>query len=248
MRRVALLTTMLLFSTVACLCQIKIPLVDISAAGSPVRISGTVLFQDDPATAVRYTYLINGSVTNVTNKRIVLTIIHMSATGVGAPGLDHSVAVERFFDSNTFMPGRIEGIDHSPIKFGPVASVKPVPAETGQAASPSATAELIFLQFADGSTWGDPDVGSQQLLLRRRSLMELHRLENVLDGKGEVGLKDELSRVDQFNFPAIYSLVHICTNKPTSCLVDKLRSMLKEANLRQAEMGVASSEKFTGPK
>lgn len=235
MRRVAILMTIQLISAAVGLCQTRIPLVDISAAASPVRISGTVLFQDDPSTTVRYTYLIDGSVTDVSNKRIVLTIIHISATGVDAPGLDNTVAVERFFGPNDLKPGGIEGIDPTPIKFGPGNS-----AEVGPLASPSATAELIFLQFADGSTWGDVDAGRPQLSVRAKTMGELHRLGQILNDQGAVALKDELSRVDLLQFPSINSLVYSCTNKTAVCLTNGLRSMLKEAELHEDEMKALS--------
>lgn len=249
MRNIAILITMQLISAAACLCQIKIPLVDISAAGSPVRISGTVLFQDDPATALRYTYLIDGSMTNVSNKEIVLTIIHIADTGVGALGLDYTVAVERFFGSNGLNPGGVEGINHSPIRLGPAVSAGSMPAETGPATGPSGTtAKLIFLQFADGSTWGDPDAGRQQLSVRTKTLGELRRLEQILNEQGESGLKNELSRVGQFQFPAIDSLVQSCTNKTASCLTHGLRSTLKEAELHEAEMKAVSRSALASPK
>jgi hypothetical protein len=241
MRRVAILITMQVISAAICICQVKIPLVDISAAGSPVRISGTVLFQDDPATALRYTYQIDGSMTNVSNKKIVLTIIHIADTGVGALGLDYTAAVERLFGLNVLNPGGVEGINHSPIRLGPAVSARSVPAETGPAASPSAaSAELVFLQFADGSTWGDPDVGRQQLSAREDTLRELRRLGQILDKQGELGLKNELSRVGQFQFPAIDSLVQSCTNKIASCLAHGLRNTLKEAELRESAMKAVS--------
>src|SRR5580658_5179345 len=249
MQRVPILITMQLTSAAVCLCQIKIPLVDISAAGSPVRISETLVFQDDPTKALRYTYLIDGSMTNVSNKEIVLTVIHISGTGVGAPGIDHTVAVERFFGSNGLNPGGVEAIDHTPLRLGPAVSEGSVPVETGPAASPSATtAELTFLQFADGSTWGDPDVGRQQLSMRTKTLGELHKLEQILDEQGEPGLKNELSRVGQFQFPAIDSLVQNCTDKPASCLANGLRSTLKEAELHEAEMKDVFRSTLVSPK
>jgi hypothetical protein len=243
MRNIAILITMQLISAAICFCQIKIPLVDISAPGSPVRISGTVLFQDDTAAALRYTYLIDGSMTNVSSKEILLTIIHISDTGVGGLGLNHTVAVERFFGSNDLNPGGVEGINHSPIRLGPAVSAGSVPAET--ATSPSATtAELVFLQFADGSTWGDPDAGREQLSVRTKTLGELHKLGLILNERGGPDLKSELLRVGQFQFPAIDSLVQSCMNETAPCLTHRLRSMLKQAELHETEMRAVSRSAF----
>lgn len=240
MRRAAILIAIQLISAAVCLCQIKIPLVDISAAGSPIRISGKVSFQDNPTTVLRYSYQPDGSMTNVSNKGIMLTVIHISASGVDAPDLDNSIAVDRFLGPNILDTGREERIDPTRITFGSVASVRPRASEANSYANSSATAQVVFVQFTDGSFWGDLDVGREQLSLREKTLLKLNELENVLDEKGGLGLKDELSRIAPFQFLAIDVLASHCADKETSCLANGLRNILSDAHRHQAEMKPAN--------
>jgi hypothetical protein len=186
-------------------------------------------------------------VKNVSSKDILLTIIRVVAYGSDAPGLDVTVDNDRFFDSNDLKSGGTEEMDRTPIRFGaPVTRGKALD-ESGANPNPSATDELIFVQFSDGSTWGDRKTGGQKLLVRTKTLRELKELGQVLDDKGEPGLKEELSHIELYQFPAIESLVYGCKSRTDPCLTNGVRGMLKEAERHEAEMKAISKPTELAP-
>lgn len=223
----------------ACLCQISIPLIDISSARSPVRISGSVQLRKSITTPIWYTYQKDASVKDVSGKDIVLTVIHVLAYGPDAPGLDGTSVVDRFFSPDDLKAGKDEEMDRGEMTFGAPVTNGKVLDETGANPHPTATAELIFVEFADGSTWGDRKTGNQKLLVRAETLRELKKLGQILDEKGEPGLREELSHIELYQFPAIEELVNVCKNRTDQCLARGLRGMLKEAGQHEAQMKAA---------
>jgi hypothetical protein len=85
--------------------QRKIALHDVSEQGAPLRVSGTISFEVDPSHALRYTYRTEGSVANVSDKNVVLTVIRIEASGENAPGLASNLVVDRFFGPTVLRAG-----------------------------------------------------------------------------------------------------------------------------------------------
>jgi len=221
-----------------CRCQIRIPLEDVSDHRSPLRVSGQVFFQDDPSQAIRFTFRVEASITNVSNKDVVLSVIHFEASGVNAPGFDFRRSDERFFGLGDLLAGGVESISGPTSRFGtPKVNGQPVSEEVDPDTVPVATAEVTFVQFVDGSIWGDADVGRQLILERINTLKELNRLEQVLYEQGAEIFIHELSvSYASLQYSAINALVSHCKTDAPRCLVDGLHSMLQTATERQAEM------------
>jgi hypothetical protein len=238
MQRAAVLLAMQFASMAICSGQIKIRLQDVSAKGSPLQVSGTVSFEDDSSKPIRYTYRPEGSIANVSGKGVTLFVIHFEAGGVNAPGLDYTYDEERFFGLDILEPGKTESIHNSPVRFGAsTINGQPVPEDVGPDAVPAATAEVTFVQFVDGSTWGDPEAGHKSLIVRTQTFHELTRLEQVLEEGGERALKAEVSNMDiRFQPPCIGNLVRSCNNRAASCLADGLHSMIQAARQHETEM------------
>jgi len=211
---------------------------DVSDEGSPVRVSGTISLQDESSQKMRYTYRTEGELQNLSNKDVLLTVIDFEASGVNAHKLHHTYLVDRFFSSGALQPGKTERIMSSSISLGiPLINGQPVPEEIDPEEVPAATAEVLFVQFADGSTWGDPEEGSRSLSERRDALNELRRLEQVLNEHGSDTFITEFGTSSaSLRFTAINALESACERKPISCIVDGFRSMLKTATQNQARM------------
>lgn len=208
-----------------------------------MRVSGTISFQDDPSLAIRYTYRAAGFLSNLSKKGVVLTVVHFGVSGVNAPGLNHNWTMDRFFGPMIFQAGGLEKIEDPPAPFGETKiNGQPVPAYVGLDAHPMAKAEVTFVQFVDGSTWGDGAVGRELISQRRNALGELKRLEQVLNTQGTEAFARELSdSAASLRFPATGALVYECKSKADSCSVDGLHSMLQAAAEHQAEMGEQAS-------
>jgi hypothetical protein len=236
--QIAVLFSFLLGVSGVCYGQLRLALHDVRKHRTPVRVSGTVSLQDDPFQAVRYTYRTEGFLSNVSRKGVLLTVVHFGSSEGNAPGFDHSWILDRFFCPAVLQAGGLEKIEDSPIPFGKtIVNGRPVPDEVGSDARPTATAQVTFIQFVDGSTWGDVDVGREFILRRRSTLGELKRLGQVLDAQGADEFARELSNsAASFQFPAIGALIYECKSKAGSCLTDGLHSMLQAATEHQAEM------------
>jgi hypothetical protein len=236
--QIAVLFSFLLGISGVCYGQLKLALHDVRKHRTPVRVSGTISFQDDPSQAIRYTYRTEGFLSNVSKKGVLLTVVRFEARGVNEPGLDNSYEMDRFFGRAVLQAGGLEKIRDFPISFGEtIVNGKPVPEEVGPDAHPTATAQVTFVQFVDGSTWGDVDAGREFILRRRSTLGELKRLEQVLNSQGtDVFARDLSNSAASFQFPAVGALISECKSKAGSCLIDGLHSMLQAATEHQAEM------------
>jgi hypothetical protein len=223
----------LLGVSVPCCCQIKWALQDVSDEGSPLRVSGTISLQDDPSKAIRYTYRAEGSVSNESGREVVLAVIHFEASVLKVPALNLNHIVDRFFSPTVLRAAETEKIDLSL----PEGTPQPEPEEVDHDPVSVATAEVTFVQFVDGSTWGDADPNLRFIVSRKNTLNELNRLNEVLDEQGVEAFTRELSiSAADPQFTASGALVWNCKMKPSSCLIDGLHSMLLAAAEHQAEM------------
>jgi hypothetical protein len=224
-----------------CFGQTKIHLQDISAKGSPIQVSGSVLFEDDASKRIRFSYLIEGSLANVSNRSVVLMIIRFASGGLKGPGLDYSYEKDYFFSLGVFEVGKVEDFRSSPIRFGsPTVNGQPIAQDDDISSAPIVTAQVVFVQFVDGTTWGDLGRGRESLLVRNQTQRELVRLERVLQNGGEQALTDELSKQDS-TLLCINSLVSECRGKGDSCMADGLHSMIDAARRHEHDIEVKSS-------
>jgi hypothetical protein len=161
-------------------------------------------------------------------------VIHFGSTGLNGPSLDYTYQNDHFFSSGILHPGKAEGIRSSPLRFG-ASTVNGQPVPEHASSAPAATAQVIFVQFVDGSTWGDSDAGREPVVVRNQTLQELGRLQRVLGEAGKQALKNELFKSDN-PLPCISSIINNCSDKTASCLADGLRSMIEAAGRHQIDM------------
>jgi hypothetical protein len=236
--QIAILFSFLLEVSGLCYGQIKMALHEVRKHRTPVRVSGTISFQDDPSRPVRYTFRTDGFLSNVSKSGVVLTVVHFEASGVNAPGLDENWILDRFFGPAVLKAGGSEKIEKPPVLFGgDTINGQPWPQQVGHEGRPRATARVTFVQFVDGSTWGDAEGGREFIFRRGSTLNELKWLEQVFNGQGQdVFARDFSKSAASLNFPAISALDNECKSKAGSCLIDGLHSMLQAAAEHQAEM------------
>jgi hypothetical protein len=165
MKRIVTLLPVLLCSAILALAS-EIPIVDKPAAGSPLANSGTVVTDSSPegSTEGPPRYEDNWTVANVSNKPIL--------------ALQQTLIVRYDDGSERVHEGSFEAF-FSPTPLQPKASVTfsaQKGSEVGHAGGPSspATAEVVvrWVQFADGTTFGDPAY-AQELLAGRKALFEI---------------------------------------------------------------------------
>lgn len=203
-----------------------------SEPGAPLRISGTISFEVDPSQALRYAYRTEGAVTNVSGRNVLLTSIHIEAPGENAPGLDSNLVVDHFFGPTVLRAGQTEEIDMPSVSFRtPTVNSSGPPIRV-------ATAKVTFVQFANGSTWGDGDAGHRLILYRRLTLWKLQKFEQdeQLLSAQDADVRELLNSFWNVQFPTIGALLSDCKPKAGSCLIDGLHSMLEAARGHQVEI------------
>ncbi len=181
-----------------------IPVVDRSPSGSPIAVSGTFIVKDEPAELFRHSGEGKISLTNVSSKPVLLTVLQIHMEVVRAPDMD-SRSDDNFF-SNLLQPGSTDTVADS-WRFGTASSeAESMPRE--ERVTPGANVSMLFVQFADGSTWGDPTKAKTALEYRVNTVNRLMALESVYRADGENAFIDDLLKPT--NLPAIWQLQDLC--------------------------------------
>jgi hypothetical protein len=209
----------------------RMTLRDVSDSGSPIRVSGRLTFRDDGSKVTPFSYQITATAKNVSSKSVLL-VIHFQASGMGGPGHDEQYSQEYFF-TEPLEPDAIEKYESGHSSFGPREA--PVsPDADSEPERPAATTSVEFVQFSDGSTWGDADAAADVLEIRRNTVRELGSLEHIYEESGEQAFRAEFSR-DSY-LPSINSLKYACKSKEDywSCARNGVRRAIETAFANEA--------------
>jgi hypothetical protein len=227
--------------------QQRYELADASGHRSPVQIAGYVTFRDNPSKVTRYSYQVDASATNVSNKSVLLLRLRFETNGGSAPGLDAIYESDYFFGEGTLAPGVSDDVHISPLSFGaPIVDGVPlVNTADPSTLGPTATARVEFVQFTDGSTWGDRDAAADVFKVRRATVRQLTALEKAYVQSGEQAFRAELSKENTPLLPGINSLRAACKDNLdySRCALDKVRGMLEAARIHNGAMRSSAEPK-----
>ena len=243
MRTCRLVLLALQIAIATCYGQVTVKLKDTSPKLSPVDVSGVLLADDEPTQLLRYSNHVEGYLRNKSGKDIMLVILQFRSQNAGATAIDLTYQKEYFFGLDVLRHGEREPFRSSLARFGEATvNGRPIPKNEDERGSDErVTAEAMFVQFADGTSWGDPEIAQDAFIEREKTVRELDRLEQVLRNDGEFGLSQEFSK-EELMLPCIDSLRVACTGKGDSCLADGLHSMIEAARHHQIEMKLGSGD------
>ena len=157
-----------------------VPVVDKSDLGSPLKISGTASFTElIVANSVKSSSSFKVDAQNVCEKAIILVLAYFDEAGPHGVGTHQVIQLDHFFWGDiapgvSFVlarshPGRRTSADQiSPLR----------PAD-----EPKAEISVQYVQFADGSTFGDETTAKDILGTRSAILDALRRLDNARSNK-----------------------------------------------------------------
>jgi hypothetical protein len=201
-----------------------ISITDRSSTGSPLLVKGDVTAKDRPTEKLRYSVSGRVSLTNVSSKPILLTVV--SFEGTNAPGVNDRWSQDYYF-SDPFEPEST--MDHE-WTFGPFVSRMEVKSEGGskwvdlepeRGAQQRVIASVLFIQYADGSSWGDKEEANTALAVRQETVKTLTALASIYRENGETALVRALS--ESTGLPAVSSLQNFCQHSDDkSKVVDRL--------------------------
>src|SRR3989441_5955814 len=165
-----------LFLTLSAWSQLRytVPVTDKSDPGSPLKISGTASFTER-IVANSVTSYFKVEALNVSGRTIVLLLASFDEAGPHGGGTHHLVKIDHFFWGD-IAPGGSFVLARSR------SGRRTYPLET--AVEPKAEVGVQYVQFVDGSTFGDETRAKGILGLRRVILESLRRLDTAT-GKEE---------------------------------------------------------------
>lgn len=209
---------------------------DLSDKGSPIQISGQVTVGYDRENQFPFTYEESASIKNTSGKPILLMVVRIE-TSTGPRDLRFS---QEYFFGDALAPGQVEAQEFPEQRFGTtVADGATVPNEPDP--HPMAKAQAEFVQFSDGSTWGDADSAAGVLESRCRTMAELDLLEHLYEQEGENAFLDELAQTDT-TLDVLRQLKDRCINSTeyANCTHDGVHRTFVNAKERQAALASPS--------
>jgi hypothetical protein len=210
-------------------------LVDASDKGSPVILSGTVSSSNDLATGtLGVTFHMNVRATNTSHKDILLTVITMDMTDASGFRRDYTKINDYFFTSELLKASGIETLQDT---------LAPLPEAVGKIdvrpTVPKASARVAFVEFLDGSTWGDPEAGKEILIERRLTWNKLNHLSQTFRTEGEHQFLSELTEPSELQTIVYLQRLYNGNNKDVEMVLKNINAMLAQADLHGAQMGSA---------
>lgn len=213
---------------------------DQSAPDSPVHITGQVTLTEtvkDSSLATGRSVTINA--TNVSTKEIAVVVAKITITGFRSHGGGIVATGDYFFKPEKFGIGQVLPIIDEPysdeaeaVIEGPTNGKWPGPPTL----TPQAQAQVTFVQFLDGSTWGGA-MDQQQLFDGRREI--LNALQNLLDTynqQGEaafVGLLADSGKLGPGNASmTVHGLHHFMEKNGVAATIDRIAARVKTAHDR----------------
>jgi hypothetical protein len=94
-----------------------------------------------------------------------------------------------------------------------------------------------FVQFADGSTWGDDADGKRLIAERQVDLDQLIKLAQLHDSAGKEEFASALMKEESGEFPVIWHLKHTYEETgDTEAVMKEINLMLQHAKSREQQM------------
>ncbi len=214
-----------------------------SPHGSPIHIDGYVTFRDNTTENIRY-YWVHASAKNTSQRGIAAWSATLETSGGSGPELTLEESHDFFFTGDVLAPGATEGVsDQScamrfvlrpPNGNGYAESAEPTTLPT------RAFVRVQFVQFTDGSIWGDRDKAAKFQLERRETLDKVKSLQQVYSERGEKAFMDVLA--EPTALACFERIKTLCRNEnhDSSCARKGIAEMLTIAARQQKLEGHAN--------
>ncbi len=236
------------------------PVLDKSGAGAPFEVRGKLeLRESQRGNRLEWSFGEKVAVKNVSDKPILLfvttiTEIGRHSTRAGrqtalGDGPTYQLEDDRFFDEKLIEPDESLVLRDTKPGTPDVACCVDPAAETH---NPLAEYRLQFVQFADGSVFGDPAEARQSLAIRQTILESLRGLLQSYEQGGEVGFETRLKNlIDPSLAPTVeeqppFFTTAICRqimakhdSGGTAAALGKTKEILKIAEKHAAMIGQA---------
>jgi hypothetical protein len=172
---------------------VVVPVQDKSEPNSPLQVSGELSFADTViANEVETAHSELVKVRNISDKPILLVVASLDEAGPRSSPEDFDLTTDNFFKDKPIQPGDEVTLLQQP--RGERYTINPFKSATGEGRSPKAEFRLQFVQFADGSIFGNLETGKKYIASRQSTLSALKALDKAYREQGESGLLQTLEQ------------------------------------------------------
>ena len=123
---------------------------------------------------------------NNSSKGVLALVAVTDVTGVSGQIIPITSRGDLVFKVNAIGPGQDRGI-------GFIDSSELAPAPPNPDGSVHAEGAVLFVQFEDGSTWGDPRAAKEMIAVRSEKLAFLKHLVEIYDASGDAAFTSALN-------------------------------------------------------
>jgi len=211
----------------------QIAILDKSEKGSPLAISGVLVFNDDGPEATPYSIEFHETAKNTSSKPIQLLIIETRITS-DPDQSPNTFSNDYFFSPKTLEPGNVADVSVSSPRYGPRH-------ETSNPPRLSPAVNVAYVEFGDGTHWGNLDSAREPYRIRASTLAELHILRNAYESGGDEAFVSELLRAENHAIPGIAGLQNSYDSSGLEAAEIKAWTMFDAANSHQNEMPTSPS-------
>ena len=226
----------------------SVPIADKSSAGAPFEVSGKLTLQESQqADKVEWSWGEKVEIKNISDKAILLFIATITEVGrhhdgqrlAPGDGPTYRLGDDRFFNKKLIQPGEsIVLRDTEPGRPDVACCVSP----QAQVHDPSAEFCLRFVQFADGSAFGDPTEARDNLAFRQTILRGLQELIRSYEETGESGFTAQLKHLRSYALDP--SLAPKIDAQPPFFQAPICRQILAAYDAGGARAALAAARKF----
>jgi hypothetical protein len=224
---------LLLQASVAQQEAINVPFDNETVAGSPIEVTGKVSVREMVAgNEVESSWEMDLVAKNVSDKPILLLVGDLDAIGPHSNGGARKV-IEYFFGS-PIEPGASIPLGGSGAERRSRCCINPL----DQGHDPKASFRLLFVQFLDGSTLGDPTLAHDLLASRTATLQALRELARSYAEQGEHGFQTQLKDIlDHNSYGVLFMINRTEEEEGTAAAISRVRKLLAVGEEHEATIG-----------
>ncbi len=220
-----------------------LPVVDRSDPGSPLRISGTVRLRETASAHTATTTLVEEDIVaeNISSKTILALVAWLDVTPTYTAPQRSVKQYECFFASDVIKPGEQHSL--SDVSASGHTTMEDYSRQRAPK-TPKAEIRVVYVQFLDGSTFGQEAFARHLLAVRRIAWQHLRRLDRAYKRGGEPAFLEELSeRVEPSEVDTLLQNVRETQRtRGTPSAIGQVRLMLKFATERGAALSEEQAE------
>ena len=188
-----------------------------------MAISGVLVLNDDGPEATPYSLDLHETAKNISDKPIQLLVIQTSHSSDPDASPIYTYSNDYFFSPKILGSGNVADISIAGLRYGPRH-------ETSSPPRFSPTAEVIYVEFADGTHWGDPESAQHLYQIRASTLVELHTLKNAYESGGDEAFVGALLRAENHTLPGTGGLQSLYDSSGLEAAEIRAWEMLEAAN------------------